>query len=115
MKRSKPPNKYSLKKIQQLNDEFNIRIKLCLRAGGKPYRYIQKYQRNDGSIHDIRRVICTNGKCECGCGERGILEPHEKIRRSAGGSLSLRNSIMVLRKCHRRLDGRNPKWSNINE
>lgn len=102
MKRTRP-NKYSLKKIEQLNEEASIRIALAKRAGGTPVEKLQKVKRNDGSIHTIRRIFCVGGVCEL-CGKpakRGeILEPHELIKRSAGGRVSLENSRMCHRTCH---------------
>lgn len=113
MKRSKPLNKYSLKMIKKLNNEAPIRIKLCKRAHGTPIEYKEKFCRNDGTIHIIKRVRCINGVCECGCGQFGlILEPHETPRRSNGGKVSMKQSKMVRRDCHRRIDGRSPMWSN---
>lgn len=118
MKRTKPPNKYSLKKIDQLNSEVKARKALCLRAGGTPRIFHEKGKRNDGEPYTIKRVICVGGTCECrkidkmnNCGgKRGILEPHEHpIRRSKGAKVSLESSYMVLRECHQRLDGRQPK------
>lgn len=96
-------NKYSLKKIAQLNTEAPIRIALAKRAGGTPIVKIQTVKRNDGTIHKIKRVFCVGGVCEI-CGKpskRGeILEPHELIKRSAGGQVSLDNSRMCHRTCH---------------
>lgn len=103
-------NTLSLKKINQLNDEAPARIALCNRAGGKPIEWTQKYRRNDGTVYDIKRVTCTNGTCECGCGKFGhILEPHEVPRRSQGGKVSLHDSIMVRHDCHVKLDERKVK------
>lgn len=115
IKRSKPPNKYSLKKINQLNAEAPIRKQLAYRSHGKPIETIERYKRNDGKVYQIHRVRCIGGICECGCKRRGNLEPHEKVRRSKGGILSLQNTIMILRECHRRLDGRSVKLKWITQ
>jgi len=116
IKRRKPLNKYSLKKIDQLNGEVKARIALCKRAGGAPVISNELVKRNDKSVHIIQRVRCVGGVCECGCGKpanqyNGSLEPHETPRRSTSKSIkvSLRYSKMVLRGCHQRLDGRQPK------
>lgn len=116
IKRQKPPNKYSLKKIDEINAEAPIRIALCYRAGGRPLIYMQKYRRNDGKVYTIKRVRCVGGKCECGCKKpanaiNGNLEPHEQLTRGRGGKLSLRNTKMVLRECHRKLQNREPRLS----
>ena len=59
--RNKPPNKYSLKKIGQLNGEVKARIALCKRAGGTPVISNELVKRNDKSIHIIQRVLCVGG------------------------------------------------------
>lgn len=96
-------NKYSLKKIEKLNAEVPIRIALANRVGGKPLIKVQAVRRNGGSIHKITRILCVGGICEV-CNKpavRGeILEPHEVVKRSAGGKLSLENSKMCHRRCH---------------
>ena len=116
MKRRQPIARYSLKKIQQLNDEHDIRVELCKRAEGKPYEWRQLVKRN-GETYTINRVICINGKCECskvdpqGCDQQfsHILEPHHLKRRSNGGEFTLDNIVMVRRQCHDRLDERKVK------
>lgn len=104
MKRSKRPNRYSLSKIRKLNDELPERIKLIERCGGKPQFYTETFKRNDGSVHKIKRVRCIGGRCEI-CGELALngefLEPHETPKRSAGGKVSLKDSVMCHRSCHR--------------
>ncbi len=115
MKRCKTLNRYSVKKIHQINSEAPIRKKLAYRAHGTPIETIERYKRNDGKVYLIHRVRCINGICECGCKRRGNLEPHERIRRSKGGLLSLQNTIMILRECHRRLDGRSVKLQWITQ
>jgi len=115
LNRQKPPNKYSLKKIDSLNGEVKARIALCKRAGGAPVISNELVKRNDKSVHIIQRVRCVGGVCECGCRRpanqyNGSLEPHETPRRrSQGAKVSLRQSIMVLRECHQRLDRRKVK------
>jgi hypothetical protein len=112
-------NRFSLKKIEQMNAEAPIRIELCKRAGGKPVpREVIVY--HSGERYTYTKVECFGGICECGdpdcpkfAGYRnGSLEPHEKLTRGRGGTLSKENSIMVLRACHRRLQKREPqlKW-----
>lgn len=117
MKRT-PINRYSLKKIAELQAEAPIRIELCKRAGGKPIaREVQIYRK--GQKYTYIKVECIGGICECGCGKyantyNGQLHPHEKIPRSKGkiGALSLLNSIMVLNSCHQILQNNVPKWSS---
>lgn len=120
IKRGKAPNKYSLKKIAQINGEVPARLALCKRAGGKPIIKKEIYRRNDGTRHKITRVFCIGGKCECGCKKpanniNGQLFPHEKLWRGRGGKLSLVNSILILNSCHRRLQNREPKLKWIKE
>ena len=116
MKRT-PINRFSIKRIAQLQAEAPVRIALCERAGGKPVtREVQIYRK--GQRHTYTRVDCVGGICECGLpdcpktprdGEN--LEPHEKLQRSLGGILSLENTAMVLRCCHRILQNSEPMWS----
>lgn len=112
MKTRKPLNRYSLSRIRRLNEEVPERIKLIARCGGLPRFYTQFIKRNDGSQHEIKRVVCIGGTCEL-CGFHGdYLEPHEaNTKRSAGGKVSLENSLMVHRSCH---NGEHPgpqlKW-----
>ena len=104
MKTRKPLNRYSLHRIEKLNAEVPERIKLIARCGGLPRFYTQFIKRNDGSQHEIKRVVCIGGVCElCKMHANGeILEPHEAItKRSAGGKVSLENSLMVHRSCHK--------------
>jgi len=115
LKRKTPLNRYSIKKIAELNAEAPIRLELCRRAHGIPKEHIQKYRRK-GVIHEIHRVICRNGICECGCGQRyPVLEPHEKVFRSHGGKLSLDNSILLSRECHQVAQNNVLKWTPIQE
>lgn len=112
-----PINRYSLKKISEIQGEAPIRIKLCKRAGGIPAtREVQIYR--NGQKYTHIKVECIGGVCECGLTDcpkypsyGQHLEPHEKVFRSRGGKLSMSNSIMVLRRCHRILQKREPRWS----
>ncbi len=116
MKR-KPLNKYSKKKILEMQAEAPIRVELCKRAGGtSSVREVQIYR--NGQKYTYPKVECIGGICECGLpncpksppyGQR--LEPHEVKHRSLGGKLSLANSIMIIRLCHRILQKNEPIWS----
>ena len=57
IERHKPPNKYSLKRIDKLNAEVPARIALCKRCGGTPRFYNQAVNHN-GTSFIIRRVVC---------------------------------------------------------
>lgn len=110
-------NRYSLKKIKEMQDESPIRIELCKRAGGIPVTSEATIYRN-GEKYSYTKVRCSGGICECGrpdCPKRPqfgeCLEPHELVFRSHGGTLSLSNSRMVLRVCHRKLQNNEPMWS----
>lgn len=90
-------NKYSLKKIAQLNAEVPARIALANRCGGKPIPRDVTVKHN-GVSYTIRRIICVGGRCEiCGqpAGQGEVLEPHESPKRSAGGVVSLRDSWTI--------------------
>jgi len=107
----KPINRYSLKKIEELNAEAPIRRALCYRAHGIPVETVEVVYRN-GTKHTINRVKCINGICQCGCGEFSpILHPHELVSRAHGGKLSMSNSIMVSDSHHAVLQNNFPKWS----
>lgn len=96
-------NKYSLKKIGRLNAEVPARIALCIRCGGKPSQYDEKVKHN-GVTNIIHRVKCVGGRCEIchqPAGKGEVLEPHELPKRSAGGKVSLKDSKMCHRRCHR--------------
>lgn len=110
MKRT-PLATMSLQKIAQLNAEVETRKALARRAGGLPVLRKVTICRHEGVYH-YTAVRCLGGKCEyCGrpCDE---LEPHEKIFRSQGGSLSLDNTLMVCRGCHRQIQNNDPLWGN---
>ena len=103
LNRNKPPNRYSMRKIDALNAELPERIKLIERCGGTPYFYNEPVKRNDGGTYIIRRVLCIGGVCEiCGqpCRNGEHLEPHENPKRSQGGKVSLAQSLMCHRTCH---------------
>ena len=109
--KKKPINRYSLKKIEELNAEAPIRRALCYRAHGIPVEHVEVVYRN-GVKYTINRVRCINGVCQCGCGEFSpILSPHEKHSRGRGGKLTLANSIMVSDNHHAVLQNNLPKWS----
>lgn len=82
------------KRKAEMEGEYEIREQLCERAGGYWVR----------SGHQYR---CIGGLCElCGQPPDWIgLEMHEKIFRSAGGKVSLDNSIMLCDTCHKRKHG----------
>lgn len=99
-------NHYSLKRIQQLNEEAPIRRELAKRAGGIPVESVQTVYHNS-TKYTITRVMCLGGRCECGCGLRtsNPLDPHHKIKRSGGGDFTLENIIMVMRGHHKNYHG----------
>jgi len=80
----------SKKREQQLKDEIPIRRALCSRAGGM-------------FVTDGKVSRCIGGLCElCKNPPDWLgLHPHEKRKRSAGGRLSLDNSVMVCDSCHK--------------
>jgi len=109
--KKEPINRYSLKKIEELNAEAPIRRTLCCRAHGIPVETVEVVYRN-GTKHTINRVKCINGICQCGCSQCSpILHPHEKHSRGRGGKLTLENSIMVSDNHHAVLQNNLPKWS----
>ena len=110
MKQS-PINRYSLKRIQQLNDEVPERIALCRRASGTPIlRKVTIYRKGIG--HPVTIVECTYGICECGCGKLfPRIYPHEEPFKSHGGKVSLKDSRMVSPEHHRKLQNNDPVWS----
>lgn len=79
----------SEKRKAELKQEGLIRKQLCERAGGLFF-------------WDGKQGVCLQGKCE-ECGKppdwRG-LHPHERVFRSQGGKVSLKNSLMLCGKCH---------------
>lgn len=111
LKRGKPLNHKSLKKLQEFNREVNDRLALCNRAGGLPYMHT-KPVKISGKVYEQTVVTCYNGTCECGCGEfADVLEPHEKHSRGRGGKLSLGNTIMVKWEHHKVLQKSEPMWT----
>ncbi len=109
MKRT-PINRFSLKRIAEINAEAPIRVQLAIRAHGVPVqRQVTVY--HSGQAYYYTKVECLGGICEkCGKPAAG-LEPHEKVFRSQGGVLSLENTIMVHRHCHRVEQTNEPMWS----
>jgi hypothetical protein len=65
MKRGKTPNRYSLKKIDSLNEELPERIKLIERCGGQPEFYMQVYRRNDGTKHEYTGYVVSAAYASC--------------------------------------------------
>jgi hypothetical protein len=103
-------NHYSPLKVDQLNAEVPDRIALCLRAGGTPMqRLVSVY--SHGQTFTFTKVECLGGVCESCHQPQSGLEPHETKLRSQGGQVSLANSIMVCRNCHRKLQHNEPIWS----
>ena len=93
-------NPISKRRIAQLFTEVEIRRALCERAGGTFYTWTGTFKQPDGSTFQMPICNCVNGICE-ECHKRiKNLEPHEKIKRSKGGQISLENTIMVCRQCH---------------
>lgn len=103
-------NRYSEKRIAELQAEAPIRIALCKRAGGTPItREVQIYR--NGNKYTYTKVECINGICEI-CGKRTyMLEPHESPPRSQGTKVSLEYSKMVCRTCHTKAHNNYPMWS----
>lgn len=109
LKRRKRLNSMSKHKIDQINGEYNDRIKLCLRCRGRPHTETKLIRLNNGQQFQLRTVICIGGYCEI-CGKPAgnqMLHPHEKNPRSLGGKLSLDNSAMCHDyPCHQQAQGR---------
>lgn len=82
------------KKKEELKNEVPIREELCRRCGGV-------------FIFDGVTGYCRGGYCElCHNPPRWLpLSPHEIKFRSAGGKLSLDNSIMLCYTCHGKAHG----------
>lgn len=114
MKRTKGINRVSVRKVREMQGETPIRIALCQRAYGTPMLGKNTYCIK-GVYYPVTTVKCAYGICE-NCGQRcEYLEPHEKKHRSLGGRLSLENTIMVCRPCHRILQNNEPIWSKEKE
>jgi 5-methylcytosine-specific restriction endonuclease McrA len=110
LKRTKGLNRYSRQKIAEIYNEFPIRVALAERCGGEAITYYKTIYCNHIKIW-LPRVQCFGGTCE-NCHELKlftILEPHEKVFRSHAGKLSLENTIMVCRNCHKILNPNEPK------
>ena len=95
-------NHYSKARIQKFYDEFPERIALAERCGGEAFIYYEVFNPYKQEPVYIPRVRCIGGICEiCGKSADGeILEPHESPRRSKGGLVSLKDSVMCHRACH---------------
>jgi len=63
MNRQKNINRYSLKRIAEINAEVPIRLSLCNRVGGTPIIKDQTVKRHN-EIFIIKRVFCVGGTCE---------------------------------------------------
>ncbi len=101
----------SERKIAELNWEVEARKSLCYRAGGIPILRVSTVYLK-GVPFKLTTVKCQGGTCECGCNRpANWLEPHEKVNRGRGGQLSLENTLMVTRQCHRRLQHSEPMWA----
>ena len=95
-------NPISKKKQAQIEEEYPLRIQLCNLAGGN---WIQTSKWGG---------YCSGGTC-AKCNKQmspaqsrddlNVLHPHEKLRRSRGGKLSLENSRMLCPICHSRSHG----------
>jgi len=109
MKRT-PLSRYSPRKVAQLNAEAPTRIALCRRAGGESLtRQVQVY--TNGDKLEFTKVECFDGICEECHQPQHRLDPHEKVFRSLMGELSMSNTIMVCKPCHRKLQRSEPMWS----
>lgn len=109
-KRAKPLNRMSLRKIIGVNNEVDVRIQLCERAGGEWTIKTRNIKLNNGTEIELRTVECHNGKCEECHTFNYHLEPHEDPPRSKGGKVSLEQSKMLCRRCHNKKKGQ-PMWS----
>jgi len=104
-------NRYSLKKIAEMQAEAPIRMELCKRAGGTPVTTEVQIYRN-GQRYTYTKVECKSGVCEI-CGKPTYqLEPHESPPRSKGTTVSMKFSKMVCRNCHIKAHNNYPKWSS---
>ncbi len=90
----------SIKMIAQRNAEVEVRKQLARRAGGLPVLRKVTICRHDGVFY-YTAVRCIGGICERCHQHTDELEPHEKNHRSQGGVLSLENTDMLCRSCHR--------------
>jgi len=109
LKRRKPPNPMSIRKIIEINSQVDVRIELCKRAGGEPIVVTSYRKLGNHSDIELRTVQCHDGTCE-ECGRFENLEPHEDPPRSKGGKVSMEQTTMLCRRCHNTKKGR-PMWS----
>lgn len=116
LKATKPLNRMSLRKIIELNSQADTRIKLCKRASGHHYIETKLIRLNNGTSVELHLVHCTGGFCEVGQHlAHGLpLEPHEDPPRSLGSKVSLEDSKMTCRACHKKQKGQ-PEWSGKDE
>lgn len=101
--RNKRPNMLSKKKVLELNNQVDERVKLALRCGGKPEHKLTMIRFNDGTKALLHSVKCVGGVCEIckmPAQRNEMLEPHELLKRSAGGKVSCANSKMCHHRCH---------------
>lgn len=92
-------NRYSEKKVDELNDQVNIRVRMCLLADGNPQQSMRRIRFNNGKEKVLWTVLCTDGICQ-ECGKRvSFIEPHEDPLRSRGGKVG-KDSKMICRSCH---------------
>jgi len=109
LKRGKPLNRYSLKRVAELNAELPVREKLCHQADGVPF-YYDTVATVSGKHVLIKHLACLHGICQK-CGRRmPQVDPHEEPFRSHGGKVSLKDSKMWCRDCQATRHG-NPMWS----
>ena len=102
LNRNKRPNPISPRKIAKLNAEVPERIKLAKRCGGR-YVTNKRCIKIDGQNYILTTVKCYGGTCEI-CNQPAKpneqLFPHESPKRSAGGKVSLKDSLMCHTYCH---------------
>lgn len=95
-------NPISDKRYALMDEEYEIRLKLIARCGGKPFLSRIAYTTIKGERRTLRFARCIGGFCE-ECGNPPDftgLHPHEEEFRSRGGKLTLKNSKMLCGKCH---------------
>ena len=99
LKPKKRLNHYSKKRVALLNEQKDVRVCLCLRAGGTPLYAMRQLKFNDGTELPLWTVTCTNGICGICHQRKSLIEPHEEPHRSQGGKVG-KDSIMSCRECH---------------
>ena len=95
-------NPISDKRYAQMDEEYNTRLKLIARCGGKPSISKIAYATVKGEHRTLWFARCIGGLCEECHNPPDFtgLHPHEEVFRSRGGKLSLENSKMLCGKCH---------------